>query len=239
MAKSQNGWPIVPRTAIDETALLGRIRVPNGVLKGDVAVIFNWLAAQYDKRVEPLVPGTCWGWFVKPIEGSSVASNHGSGTAVDFNAPQNPMGKGTTRRSMTPRQIDTCHAIESESDDVLRWGGDYVSRNDPMHWEIVGSRPAVTKLANKIRNAGKPLGEKMPTMITIPDVQVPDIKEGDRDDKLAGYNTIVRIQRIVGVDDDGWWGPDTTKAIAAWCKVSIAQATRMTADLYRKVYGLS
>jgi hypothetical protein len=151
MANSQNGWPVDPTGAKQDRApLIRNITVPNGVRAGDVAVVFRWLAREYDRRVEKLIPGWCWGWFVKKIEGSSVVSNHASGTAVDFNAPDNPMGSGTTRRSMTQRQIDACHAIERESGGVLRWGGDF-SRNDPMHWEIVGSQAETKRFADEIR----------------------------------------------------------------------------------------
>lgn len=155
MARSQNGWQVVfntpdQRRKLDMAPLLRNITVPNGVLAGDVAVVFRWLAEQYDRRVERLIPGWCWGWFVKVIEGSDVVSNHASGTAVDFNAPANPMGTGTTKRSLTAEQIDECHKIEQESGGVLRWGGDF-SRNDPMHWEIVKS-PAEAKIfAAKIK----------------------------------------------------------------------------------------
>jgi hypothetical protein len=151
MAVSQNNWPVDPTGAKqDEAPLIRNVTVPNGVRAGDVAVVFRWLAREYDRRVERLVPGWCWGWFVKKIEGSSIISNHASGTAVDFNAPDNPMASGSTERSLTQRQIDVCHAIERESGHVLRWGGDF-SRDDPMHWEIVGTPNQVRLLAAKIR----------------------------------------------------------------------------------------
>lgn len=150
MASSQNGWPVATRDQQDRAPLIRDVTVPNGVLAGDVAIVFRWLAAEYDRRVERLQKGECWGWFVKSIEGSSTISNHASGTAVDFNAPGNPMGQGTTKRSMTAAQIDTCHALERESGGVLRWGGDF-SRNDPMHWEINADRAAVAAFARKIK----------------------------------------------------------------------------------------
>lgn len=235
MPNSQNGWPVVPRSAVDEAPLIRNVKVPNGVLAGDVAIIFRWLAAQYDRRVEPLRAGWCWGWFVKKIEGSSTISNHASGTAIDLNAPDNPMGAGTTKKSMTSTQINTCHAIEDESDDVLRWGGDF-GRNDPMHWEIVGSRAACRAFAAKITKTDTP-PRKVETMKF--DVQMPIIRQGDRDDKLGGYNLITRVQRIVGADDDGVWGPATTDAIARWVKLNPAQCRVMTEDLWRKLLGLS
>lgn len=234
MANSQNGWPIVPRSAVDELPLIRNVRVPNGMLKGDVAIIFRWLAVQYDKRVEPIKSGQCWGWFVKVIEGSKTPSNHGSATAVDINAPDNPMGSGTTKRSMTSTQIATCHAIERESDGTLRWGGDF-SRNDPMHWEIDASRAACRAFVARI--TGTQITPRKVTYMKL-EVQMPVLREGDRDDRLDGYNLITRVQRIVGADDDGIWGPGTTDAIARWVKGKPADCRVMTESLWRNLLGL-
>jgi hypothetical protein len=70
-------------------------------------------------------------------------------------------------------------------------------------------------------------------------VKVPILQEGDRDDDREGYNLIDRIQKIVGADDDGIWGPATTAKIAAWCDVPTASARKLTEDIYRKVFGAS
>lgn len=236
MANSQNGWPIVPRSAVDERPLIRDVTVPNGMLAGDVAYIFRWLAGRYDVRVERIVKGWCWGWHVKDIEGSKVKSNHGSGTAIDINAPANPMGQGTTKKSMTSSQIAECHKLEDESDNVLRWGGDYVSRNDPMHWEIIGSRAAVRQFAAKLRADAVP--PRKVEWITM-QVKMPVLKQGDDDAKLDGFNRITRMQRIVGAEDDGVWGPKTTEEVAAWCNLPVAKCRTLNEDVYRKVFGLS
>jgi len=70
-------------------------------------------------------------------------------------------------------------------------------------------------------------------------VNIPILKQGDRDDELPGYNLIDRIQKIVGAEDDGIWGPGTTAKIAEWCKVSNTAAKTLTEDIYRKVFGAS
>lgn len=150
MSKSQNGWPVVAKSACDLEPLIRNVVVPNGVLAGDVAVVFRWLAGRYDATVERLVPGTCWGWFVKTIEGSASISNHASATAVDFNADQHPMGNATTN-TFSDRQIDACRAIVKAAGGVLRWGGDYSGRPDSMHWEINASAAAVKAFAAKLR----------------------------------------------------------------------------------------
>lgn len=148
MTKSQNGWAVVGPGAMDEDPIWGSVHVPNGVLKGPVAVVFRWLARQYAVRVETLHIGWCWGYDVKKIQGSDEYSNHASGTAVDFNAPEHNQGQPASH-SMSQHQIDECHAIERESDGVLRWGGDF-SRPDPMHWEIIGTPTQVAAFARKI-----------------------------------------------------------------------------------------
>lgn len=150
VATSQNGWAVDATGARqDRDPIHGTVTVPNGILRGDVATVLRWVASRYHDTVEPLVKGSCWGWYVKDIEGSHVISNHASGTAVDFNAPAHPMGT-SAQRNMTPAQIDACHEIEQASGGVVRWGGDF-SRPDPMHWEVVGTPAATAALATKIR----------------------------------------------------------------------------------------
>lgn len=147
---SQNGWPVVDKAACDLGPLIPGIVVPNGVLAGDVAVVFRWLADRYDDVVEHLVPGTCWGWFVKTIEGGDSISNHASATAIDLNADQHPMGQAAAK-SFSAGQIMECRAIVKAAGGVLRWGGDYSGRPDSMHWEINASAAAVKALAAKLR----------------------------------------------------------------------------------------
>lgn len=154
VATSQNGWPVDTTGAHqDRDPIYGNVKVPNGVLEGDVATVFRWVAERYHKTVEPLVAGTCWGWFVKTIIGSATISNHASGTAIDLNADQHALGTKASA-SMTDRQIDACHAIVTAADGVIRWGGDYTGRPDPMHWEIVGTKSETAAFARKIRSEG-------------------------------------------------------------------------------------
>lgn len=181
MSKSQNGWPVVAKSACDLEPLIPGIVVPNGVLAGDVAVVFRWLADRYDDVVEHLVPGTCWGWFVKTIEGGDSISNHASATAIDLNADKHPMGQAAAK-SFSAGQIMECRAIVKAAGGVLRWGGDYSGRPDSMHWEINASAAAVKALAAKLKEAHVPL--------TPTDVEL----IWDHKEKVAGYD------RRVGAD---------------------------------------
>lgn len=148
MSVSQNGWPVVDKDACDQGPFHG-VSFPNGILAGDVATIARWQLSHYAAMVEPLIAGSCWGWFVKQIEGTTQVSNHSSATAWDINASLHPMGVATSR-TMQGWQIEACHAIEAASQGTLRWGGDF-GRPDPMHWEIIGTRSQVAAFARYLR----------------------------------------------------------------------------------------
>lgn len=153
MAESWNGWPLIVNDPAGRAKLsvLPSLAEPNNVRvrAGDVLTVFQWLLEQYARRVEPIRPEWCWGYNYRKIEGTNTWSKHAYALAVDLNAPLNPMGV-PTHTVMTDRQISECHALERESDYVLRWGGDF-TRPDAMHWEINQSPAAVKKLATKIR----------------------------------------------------------------------------------------
>lgn len=149
MSTSQNGWPVVDVAATTPLpAITGR------VLSGDVWVIFNYLARRYDAEVEPIIKGHSWGYAKRTIRGSTTtASNHASGTAVDFNAPAHPLGK---RGTFSKAQVAALRRIYADLDrmaggQLLRSGIDYANRADEMHHEVVGSKAMVARVADAIR----------------------------------------------------------------------------------------
>jgi hypothetical protein len=148
MAKSQNGWTVDESGALQDRSLIEGVKFPNGVRAGDVAVIFGYLVGRLHREVERVIPGACWGWFVKTIEGSTVVSNHASGTAIDYNATRHPIG---VRNTFSSKQQARIRAILVDLDGVVRWGGDYTGRPDDMHFEIVKGAAAVKALASKLR----------------------------------------------------------------------------------------
>jgi hypothetical protein len=161
-SRSQNGWPVVKRSQLDTGDIYPGIEVPGGVLAGDVAIVFRFVARRYNDTVEPLRPGKCWGYAVRPIRGTTnTISNHGSATAVDFNADEHALGDAP-EHTFTPAQIAACHAIEAECDHLVAWGGDW-SRPDGMHFEIVGTPAQIARLASKIQS----MGEDMPSVADI------------------------------------------------------------------------
>lgn len=169
MAESQNGWPVATKAQCDQGPFGGE-EFPNGILKGDVATIARWHLTRYEALVEPLVSGTCWGWFVKKIKGSSQYSNHASGTAWDVNASKYPLGD-LPEDVMSGKKIAACRQIVREFEGVLRWGGDYSGRKDVMHWEIDKGETAVATLAKKIRNGQMPGQEELVTKEDLAKIQ--------------------------------------------------------------------
>lgn len=220
MSTSQNAWPVATKAQQDQGPFMG-VKFPNGILAGDVATIARWQLRLYAERVEPLKAGTCWGWFVKKIEGSGTISNHASGTAWDINADQHPMGT-EAHATMGAEEIRECREIVRLAAGVLRWGGDYSGRPDPMHWEIVGTRGEVAALATKIRKADRPVAE-----LTF-EVTYPVLQEGDDDNLRDGYDVIRRIQRQLGITADGVWGPKTSAALGL---------KKMTEEKYRSLFA--
>lgn len=65
----------------------------------------------------------------RKIRGSATKwSNHAYGAAIDLNAAENGFGKG---KGSIPQPV-----IDAFKRQGARWGGDYVGRTDPMHFEF-------------------------------------------------------------------------------------------------------
>ncbi len=149
MAISQNGWAVISSTNLNREPFPGTTVVPvPGLRSGDVATVLHYVGTQFNSRVEKLVAGWCWGFANRTVVDSLDTSNHASGTAIDLNAPNHPIGKSGT---FTPQQVQKIHEILRECDGVVRWGGLYVGRKDEMHFEIIGNADQVASVANKLK----------------------------------------------------------------------------------------
>lgn len=148
-ARSQNGW------SANDRSVIASYDVPGGRLAlraGDASVVLLWVTNQFHERVEPLEWPGVWGYAERPIRGSSTTlSNHASGCAVDLNAPDHPLGTDP-EDNFTDDQIREIREIVAYCEGVVRWGGSYSGRKDPMHFEIVAGAAAVRRVADKIRN---------------------------------------------------------------------------------------
>jgi hypothetical protein len=139
VVNSQNGWPANRRELVSSRVVPGsgvRLTVRNGAagdLLLEVASLFDRLVQDIDAVADD------WGYAERPIRGATTLSNHASGTAIDLNATRWALGSDPSV-NLNSAQIDTVHRIVGATGGVVRWGGDYTGRKDPMHFEINDNR---------------------------------------------------------------------------------------------------
>lgn len=157
--QSANGWSVIQS---DETR---KWVVPDTgrhlVLRaGPAGFILTHLALWFHETIEPLDEGTWddWGYALRPIRGkTSGYSNHASGTAVDLNAQSHPLGVRNTYRDDQAWRIRA--RLKVFYGEAIRWGGDYSSRADEMHFELHREPAAILALAHRVRNS--PRGQRV------------------------------------------------------------------------------
>lgn len=134
------GWPAQRVKDMSWITVRG-VTAPNGVHKL-LAPTVTWLLEETMRRGYKLTPGWCWGYCCRPIAGTSTASNHSWGLAVDLNAPTNPM-----RSPLTTDMPDWMVTLWENNG--FRWGGKYTGRKDAMHFEFMGTPADALALAPK------------------------------------------------------------------------------------------
>lgn len=145
MATSQNGWTVNPSSRTDLMATgvhFGDVR------SGDVFTVLQYVAVRFATTVERLIAGQCGAYNPRKIEGTNTWSNHASATAIDCNWGRHPRGK---RNTFARSQVAAIRQILAYCDGVVRWGGDFTTTVDEMHFEINGKAAAVKALADKIK----------------------------------------------------------------------------------------
>lgn len=159
---SQNGWPVATAAQVhyypipgDHSANAGTV----AVRKGTVATVLVSLMGDLQKIQPAKWPGM-WGWYVRPIRGQSTGySNHASGTAIDWRAPDHPRQSGSRYLGWTAAQVMAIHGLlGGKYRRVIRWGADYSSTPfDPMHFEINTDDVAVAALAAALTKPPAPV----------------------------------------------------------------------------------
>jgi len=175
MATSQNGWTVLeerpPLVTVPGTDVRLAIR------PGDVAWLLTRLAAWIHANVERLdtpviedgrvLPTDDWGWALRPIRDRKTGySNHASGTAIDLNATQHPRG---VKRTWAPSEVTKIHNHLDEYEGLIRWGEDYSTTVDGMHFEIVGTVTQVHNLRVRLqaRDAADAAGQDQESMLNV------------------------------------------------------------------------
>lgn len=195
------GWPASQRRNIVDLEVAGT-DFPGGVNEIAAPVMAS-LAADLHQHVERLHDGWCWGYAYRRIRGSSAWSNHAWGLAVDFNAPEHPIGVHNTFSEVDQRR---CREIARRHG--CRWGGDYSGRPDDMHFEFMGTPAQARRLARHLPDY-TPGGGKGSDGIDWGPWRNVDPGERTLDLGDRGRNDVAVLQRFVGADGDGWYGPGT------------------------------
>lgn len=113
-----------------------------------VAPLLVGFAAEFHELIEPIDEGTLddWGYAYRDVRGSTTTlSNHSSGTAIDLNATQHPLGKVGT---FPNEKVPMIRALAKKYG--LIWGGDYRNRKDEMHFEIALTPAKAAALIEKL-----------------------------------------------------------------------------------------
>jgi hypothetical protein len=142
---SQNGWPEI--VSGHDPRLTSIPWVTGSVLSGDVATVLAHVAERFDAEVERVDVASSWGWAHRPVRAGTDLSNHASGTAIDLNATEHPLGVPGT---FTDDQVAAIRAILADVAPAVRWGGDYTDRPDEMHFEIATDRAALAVVAARL-----------------------------------------------------------------------------------------
>lgn len=150
--QTQNCWPAFTDGA--DPALEQSPWVTGRLLAGDVRTVLDHVAARFDAEVEPVDRDSSWGWGYRTVRGDSDLSNHASGTSIDLNATEHPLGSTGT---FSDDQVAAIREILAEVAPVVAWGGDF-ARGDEMHFEIVGDPAAVAEVAARLRGEPAPTG---------------------------------------------------------------------------------
>lgn len=137
------GWPNCQRSRIVDLFVHG-VDFPGGV-REEAKPVLIWVADQFHRRIEYLHEGWCWGFSCRAIGGTRVPSNHSWGLAIDINAPNHPQG---VRHTFDNGQRNWCRKIARAAG--CRWGGDYSTTVDEMHFEFMGTPSEARHLANKL-----------------------------------------------------------------------------------------
>jgi len=146
---SANGWP-----ASKDKAEIGikSFAVPGTTLKLQcaeaVAPLLIGFTAEFHSLIEHIDEGGLddWGYCYRDVRGNvGKLSNHSSGTAIDLNATQHPLGKFGT---FPNEKVPMIRALAKKYG--LIWGGDYHNRKDEMHFEIALPPAKVAALIAKL-----------------------------------------------------------------------------------------
>lgn len=227
---ASRGWgPGYPHCQSDKIVTLSfasGLRIP---VRREIATLTSWLINETERRGYHCHPGWCWGYACRAIRGyPGVPSNHSWGLAVDINAPTNPMKQ---RPIVTDMPAWMPELWKSHG---FAWGGDYASRVDAMHYEVLVTPADVARITAGLGTVTNPspvvavldhtlhVGDKGPIVKHVQDL-------------LSWYAGKYHEPDVAGGSSDGTYGPRTAAGVLAFKKHIFALETAFRSHLtFRK-----
>jgi hypothetical protein len=167
----------------------------------------------------------CGSFVCRKITGGSGLSLHAYGIAQDWNWNSNPYRRrsgGATITDMPPGMVADVKKIRAKKtgDAVFRWGGDYNTIMDAMHWEVVVSPADLSAGIDWTSVVGSEGG--MPTASAEPPsietlgsdnpLKMPVVKRGAKGPTVKKLQQEL-VEAGIDVDDDGVFGKLTDAAV--------------------------
>lgn len=137
MPTTPNGHPVIaPDDLAELTVVLDIGGAKFRVAKAHAASFRALL--RFLNELEPFAgPGWDGGYAHRKIRGSTRWSEHAAGAAVDVNASQHPMGAARYAGwSEQEVRMIRWYLRTSKHGQRFRWGADFKTTPDPMHFEI-------------------------------------------------------------------------------------------------------
>jgi hypothetical protein len=146
---SQNGWSVIGANSTKWWKLIDS-PVKMQLRRGSAGYVLTHFVDWFDRNIEKLqeTQGDDFGWALRHIAGSDQWSNHSSGTAVDLNASLHPQGK---RGTFEEHQYDVINRrLEQMYEAKIKWGANFTTTPDEMHFEICVDEKSIIALADKL-----------------------------------------------------------------------------------------
>ena len=155
MASSVNGWPALS----SNSRLLHTWDVPKSdtrlrIRHGSAGFLLIHMAVYFDRYVEDIDDNyrggelDDWGYAYRAVRGYETnLSNHSSGTAIDLNATDHPLGVNDSFSDADEARIQR---RLRKYEGCVKWGGNYHSRKDEMHFELDRNLRECERVARKL-----------------------------------------------------------------------------------------
>lgn len=220
-----SGWP---NCQWDKFVKISKVGVSVTVRREIAELVATLLTATEQRGYDVCHPpqGACcgtWGVACRAIRGTSVASNHSWGLAIDINAPCNPMSS-TFKSNIPPAVVQIWEACG------FYWGGRYADRPDAMHFEYIGTPANVAADLERARAYASGATPPVRPPTPAPGPQPPsNTFESYKDDVAPGSRTLRQgnagddvafVQRFIGAAKtgpaDGYFGAKTTSGVKSY-----------------------